>query len=42
MGNTQLQKDIIAGVSAKEIKAKWQNELNTYKEMRKKYLLYED
>lgn len=41
-GGTQLRKDIIAGKTAEEIKASWQNELNQFKEIRKQYLLYAD
>jgi len=40
MGTNQVRLDIVAGKSEAEIRAKWQNELNTYKEMRKKYILY--
>ena len=41
-GGTQLREDIIAGKTAEEIKASWQNELNQFKEIRKQYLLYAD
>ena len=39
-GNTTLRKQIIAGLSEKEIRKSWQKDLNTFKKMRKKYLLY--
>lgn len=41
-GNTQLRKQVIDGLSAEEISATWQKDLNVYKLMRKKYLLYPD
>lgn len=41
-GSDQLRKQIKAGLSEEEIKATWQNDLNNYKLMRKKYLLYPD
>lgn len=41
-GTTSLRKQIIAGKTEVEIKASWQPELDLYKELRKKYLLYED
>ncbi|MFO7863001.1 MAG: DUF1343 domain-containing protein [Salinivirgaceae bacterium] len=41
-GNNELQKQIEAGASVNEIKQSWQNELEQYKIMRKKYLLYDD
>jgi uncharacterized protein YbbC (DUF1343 family) len=41
-GNDELKEQIIQGLSEKEIKATWQEELSMYKEMRKKYLLYPD
>ncbi|WKN45863.1 exo-beta-N-acetylmuramidase NamZ family protein [Tunicatimonas pelagia] len=41
-GNKTLQKQIEAGKSLKEIEQSWEPELSEYKEMRKKYLLYED
>ncbi|QMW06662.1 exo-beta-N-acetylmuramidase NamZ family protein [Spirosoma foliorum] len=39
-GNEALQKQIIAGVSEKEIRKSWEPGLSAYKQMRKKYLLY--
>jgi uncharacterized protein YbbC (DUF1343 family) len=41
-GNDELLEQIIAGKSENAIKAGWKPELDKYKEMRKKYLLYED
>lgn len=41
-GTDELRKQIIAGKTEDEIKASWQQELNEYKKMRKKYLLYQD
>lgn len=41
-GSETLKKMIIEGKSEAEIKANWQAGLKKYKEMRKKYLLYED
>ncbi|MCC8144427.1 MAG: DUF1343 domain-containing protein [Tannerellaceae bacterium] len=41
-GNRELRKQIIQGVSEEEIRESWQPELNRYKEIRKKYLLYPD
>ena len=42
MGNNLVRKMIIAGKVETEIKGLWQKELNKYKEMRRKYLLYEE
>lgn len=39
-GNESLKKQIIAGVSEKEIRQSWEPGLSQYKQMRKKYLLY--
>ncbi len=41
-GTDQLRLQIMAGKTEAEIKASWANELNQYKKMRKKYLLYKD
>jgi len=41
-GNTSLQKMIIQGKSAEEIKKTWQKSLNDFKKIRKKYLIYPD
>lgn len=41
-GTDQLRNQIIAGLSEDEIKDSWKEELSEYKEMRKKYLLYDD
>ncbi|MEZ0610796.1 exo-beta-N-acetylmuramidase NamZ domain-containing protein [Fibrella sp. WM1] len=39
-GTENLKKQIIAGVSEKEIRQSWEPGLSNYKKMRKKYLLY--
>lgn len=41
-GTDELRKQIIEGKSEEEIRASWEEDLNAYKEMRKKYLLYKD
>ncbi len=41
-GTTQLRKQIEQGMSEAEIKATWQEDLDAFKEIRKKYLLYTD
>ena len=41
-GTPTLQQQIIKGLSEEEIMKSWEPELVAYKEMRKKYLLYED
>jgi uncharacterized protein YbbC (DUF1343 family) len=41
-GNKSLREQIIAGKTAEEIRASWQKDLNTFKQIRKKYLLYPD
>lgn len=40
-GNTTLQKQIEKGMTAKEIRKSWKVDLNTFKEIRKKYLIYD-
>ncbi|EIM76778.1 hypothetical protein A3SI_08696 [Nitritalea halalkaliphila LW7] len=40
-GTDALRKGILAGMSAEELEESWAEELNTYKKMREKYLLYE-
>ncbi|PRX53767.1 exo-beta-N-acetylmuramidase NamZ domain-containing protein [Flagellimonas meridianipacifica] len=40
-GTSELQKQIEAGLSEEEIKKSWLEELVTFKQVRKKYLLYE-
>lgn len=40
-GNASLQANIKAGKSEAEIRATWQEKLNAYKEIRKKYMLYD-
>ncbi len=42
VGNDKLQQQIKNGLSEQEIKKTWQKELDDYKKMRKKYLLYQD
>jgi uncharacterized protein YbbC (DUF1343 family) len=41
-GNPELRADIMAGLSEQEIRRHWEEDLNRYKTMRKKYLLYPD
>jgi uncharacterized protein YbbC (DUF1343 family) len=41
-GTDQLRKDIINGKSEAEIRKRWENDLNAFKLIRKKYLLYPD
>ncbi|MCC6186414.1 MAG: DUF1343 domain-containing protein [Chitinophagaceae bacterium] len=41
-GTTLLRKQIIAGKTEEEIRASWQPELQKFKTIRSKYLLYED
>lgn len=41
-GNTTLRKQIEAGMSEKEIRQSWQVDLDQFKKIRKKYLLYPD
>ncbi len=40
-GSDDLRKQICAGKSAEEIKASWQDDIESFKEQRKQYLLYE-
>ena len=40
MGNDIFYQQVISGKTSKQIKASWQIELDDYKQMRKKYLLY--
>ena len=42
MGTGQVRSDILKGKTEDEIRKEWEEELERYKEMRKKYLLYED
>ena len=39
-GTKKLQEQIIEGVSEKDIRKSWESDLNAFKEMRKKYLIY--
>lgn len=41
-GTKELRYQIVRGLSEEEIRASWQPELDKYKKMRKKYLLYPD
>ncbi|MCD4833119.1 MAG: DUF1343 domain-containing protein [Bacteroidales bacterium] len=41
-GNNQLKEQIIQGKSAEEIRESWKADLGTFKEIRKKYLIYKD
>ncbi|MCW5907256.1 MAG: DUF1343 domain-containing protein [Chitinophagales bacterium] len=41
-GNAELRKQLLADMSEEQIKATWQKDLQAYKEMRKKHLLYPD
>jgi len=41
-GNTLLRKQVASGASEDEIRASWQKDLDSYKAIRKKYLLYPD
>lgn len=41
-GNSELIEQIKAGMSEDEIRATWQKDLEAYKTMRKKYLIYSD
>lgn len=41
-GTSELRKQMLAGMSLDEIEASWQEGLDEYKKMRKKYLLYPD
>ena len=40
MGTNKVRLGIIAGKDEATIRSEWQEELNQYKEIRKKYLLY--
>ncbi|AOW20033.1 exo-beta-N-acetylmuramidase NamZ family protein [Urechidicola croceus] len=40
-GNTKLQKQIEKGLSIKEIKTSWQKDLEKFKKIREKYLIYD-
>ncbi|MDF9800389.1 uncharacterized protein YbbC (DUF1343 family) [Catalinimonas alkaloidigena] len=41
-GTEKLREQLTSGVTAQEIRRSWIDDLNQYKSMRKKYLLYED
>lgn len=40
LGTSTFREQVIAGLSEDEIKKSWEKDLNAYREMRKKYLLY--
>ncbi len=42
VGNSVLKKQIIAGLSAEEIRKTWKKDIDNFKSIRKKYLLYPD
>lgn len=42
MGTNQVRLDILKNKTKEQIRSAWQKKLNQYKEIRKKYLLYED
>jgi uncharacterized protein YbbC (DUF1343 family) len=42
VGNKELMEQIKNGKSEEEIRKSWEKELNAYKKLRKKYLLYQD
>ena len=39
-GDKQMQRDIENGKSAEQIRASWENDLETFKAVRAKYLMY--
>jgi len=41
-GTDKLQKQIVSGLAEEEIRASWQAELEAYKKLRERYLLYPD
>ena len=41
-GNKTLENQIISGLSEEKIRLSWKDDLESYKKMRKKYLLYKD
>ena len=41
-GNKILENQIISGVSENQIRLSWKNDINSYKKIRNKYLLYKD
>ena len=42
MGTDQVRRDILQGKTEKEIRQSWQPTLEKYKDIRKKYLLYQE
>lgn len=41
MGTSQVRKDILQGKTESEIRQAWEKDLQAYRSLRKKYLLYE-
>jgi uncharacterized protein YbbC (DUF1343 family) len=41
-GSAQLRQQLIAGMTEREIYDSWKTQLNEFKQIRKKYLLYPD
>jgi uncharacterized protein YbbC (DUF1343 family) len=41
-GTKNVREQVIQGMSEDEIRKTWQDDLNSYQELRKKYLLYAD
>ena len=39
-GTSKLKEQIKQGLTEEQIRSSWKNDLDAYKEMRKKYLLY--
>ena len=42
MGTSQVRLDILQGKTEQQIRSDWKKDLEKYKTMRKKYLLYTD
>ncbi|MDR2472912.1 MAG: DUF1343 domain-containing protein, partial [Tannerella sp.] len=41
-GTDELRKQIVAGLTEEQIRHSWQRDLEEYKELRAKYLIYKD
>ena len=41
MGSSQVRKDILQGKTESEIRQAWEKDLQAYRSLREKYLLYE-
>ena len=41
-GNDQLKQQLLQGLSEEAIRATWEKDINVFKAIRKKYLLYPD